>query len=275
MDMKRERSTERHSRMTTIESMMVAMFRPKEYGDLLKKKTNQVVGYIIAVILLVCLIQYAVPATGAIAGLGGMKDIIMYEVPEFSLDKGKFYLEEKIERIDEVSGVCLIVDTTVDEFTKSDVPENMMQAVLVSENNMLVYNSMYGMGGVAETQSFAAFKDLTISNKTVADMSGFIYFMLICLFLMLCFATMAEYLIYALFYALCMFILVKGSQLDLTFGKVYKVTLFAQTLGALLKAVAYAISSSLFLLVAGFLSLCITVVIMNKVILQYKLCEEA
>lgn len=271
--MEREDSANKYSNVTTVESMVIAMFRPKEYGVLLRKKNSRIVRYVLAVVFLVCLIQYAIPAAGAIAGLGGMKEIIMYELPEFSLDKGTFYLEEKIKRVDEVSGVCFIVDTTVDEFTKSDVPENMMQAILVSANNMLVYNSMYGMGGVVETQSFAPLKDLTISNQTVADMSGAIYIMLFSMFLLLCFATMVEYLIYALFYALCMFVLVKGSLTDITFGNIYKVTVFAQTLGALLEGIAYALNSSLFLLVAGFVGLCITVVIMNKVILQYKICD--
>ena len=119
-------NTAKEDKFTLIDSLITAMFIPKEYGKLLKLGAGKIVRYVIVVLLLVCTIQYAIPTLGSIAGLGGLKNIIMNEIPEFSLKDGKFHFSEKIEKIDEVAGVGLIVDTTVEEYTREDVPEKMM-----------------------------------------------------------------------------------------------------------------------------------------------------
>lgn len=261
-------------KFTLIDSLITAMFVPKEYDKLLKLSKGKIVRHVLVVLLLVCMVQYAIPVLGSIAGLGGVEGILMNETPEFALEDGKFYLEEKIEQIDEVSGVCLIVDTTVDEYTKDDVPANMMQAVLVSQNNMLVYNSMYGMGAMVESQSFEDMKDLTITNQTVADMSGFIYASLLMLFVIVWCAAIAEYLLTALFYAFFMYMFVKIVIQDLTFGTVYKVALFAQTIGMIVEAITYSIGMDFLYTAGSFFNIFITILLMNKVIIKFKINDE-
>lgn len=258
-------------KFTLIDSLITAMFVPKEYHKLLKLSSGKVVRYIAVLLFLVCLIQYAIPTLGSIAGLGGVEGILLNEIPEFSLEDGKFYLEEKLEKADEVSGVYFVIDTTVDAYTREDVPKNMIQAVMVSESNMLVYNSVYGLGGMVETQSFENLKGYSISNQTVADMSGVIYICLFFLFILLWFAAIVEYLVSAAFYALFMFILVKAFMQDLRFETVYKVTVFAQTIGAIVEAITYCLGIELLYMAGGFFNVFVTVVLMNKVILQFKM----
>lgn len=261
-------------KFTLIDSLITAMFAPKEYNKLLKLSTGKIIRYVLVVLLLVCLIQYAIPSLGAIAGLGGVEGILMNETPTFALEDGKFYLEEKIEQVDEVSGVCLIIDTTVDEYTKEDVPANMMQAVMVSQSNMLVYNSVYGMGAMVESQSFEDLKDLTITNQTVADMSGFIYASLAFLFVIVWFAAIVEYLLTALFYTVVMCLFVKAVIPDLTFGTVYKVAVFAQTIGVIVESITYSLGMDALYMAGGFFNIFITVLLMNKVIIKFKINDE-
>lgn len=274
-DMENETSAKKmqEEKLTLIDSLIIAMFTPKEYGKLLQLNKPRLVRYVMVVLLLVCLIQYAVPGLGSIAGLGGVKEIIRHEVPQFSLEDGTLSVEEKIERVDEVSGIYMVIDTTVEEFVREDVPKNMVQAVLVSESNMLVYNSMYGLGGMVENQRFEELKDVTISNETIADMSGIIYAGLFSFFLVLYFASIAEYLITALLYAVFMFVLVKGAMQELSFAFVYKVTIFAQTIGAIIEAVTYCLGAELLYMAGGFFAVFVTVILMNKAILQFKVCQ--
>lgn len=261
-------------KLTLIDSLITAMFVPKEYDNLLKLSTGKIVRYILIVLFLVCLIQYAIPSLGSIAGLGGVEGILMNETPEFALENGEFYLEKKIEQVDEVSGVCFIVDTTVEEYTKDDVPANMMQAVLVSKNNMLVYNSMYGMGAMVESQDFEDLKDLTITNQTVADMSGFIYASLLFVFVIVWFAAIIEYLLTALFYAFFIYMFVKAVIQELTFGTVYKVALFAQTIGVIVESITYSLGVDFLYMAGGFFNVFITILLMNKVIIKFKINDE-
>ncbi len=258
-------------KFTLIDSLITAMFAPKEYDKLLKLSTGKLVRYIVVLLFLVSLIQYAIPTLGSIAGLGGVKGIVLNEIPEFLLEDGTFYFEEKFEKVDEVGGVYFVIDTTVDAYERKDVPENMIQAVMVSKSNMLVYNSVYGLGGMVEIQSFEDFKDYSISNQTVADMSGVIYICLFFVFVLLWFAAIVEYLVTAVFYALFMFILIKAIMPDLQFETVYKVTVFAKTIGALVKAITYCLGIELLYMVGGFFDVFVTVGLMNKVILQSKI----
>lgn len=254
----------KENNLSLIDSMITAMFLPKEYGKLLKLPNKRVVRYVAVVVLLVCIIQYAVLGLGSIAGLGGVEGIVMNEIPKFSLQDGKFYFEDKLEKRDEVSGVYLLIDTSQKEFSRGDVPPNMIQAVLVSESNMLVYNAISGLGAMVESQEFEALKDMTITNETVVGMSGFIYMVLFCFFLLLYFAAIVDYLFYALLYAGFTFFVFKPIMMDLNFGDMYKITLYAQTIGKVIVAVTYCLGFEMLYLAGTIFAVMTTVVLMNK-----------
>lgn len=269
-----ETISNKENNLSLIDSMITAMFLPKEYGKLLKLSNKKIVRYIAVVVLLVCIIQYAVLGLGSIAGLGGMKGIIMDEIPQFSLQDGKFYLEEKIEKRDEVSGIYFLVDTSEKKFTRDDIPQGMLQAVLVSEGNMLVYNSIGGLGGMVENQSFDEFKDIVINNETIAGMSGFIYIALFFFFLLLYFAAIVDYLFYALVYAGFTYFIFKPIMVDLKFGDVYKITLFAQTIGKIVVAITYCLGIELLYMAGSIFSVMSTIILMNKAIHQFHITKE-
>ena len=96
--MERKMETNNDKSFSLIDSMITAMFLPKEYGKLLKLSNKRIVRYVAVVMFLVCVIQYAILGLGSIAGLGGIQGIVMNEIPEFSLQDGTFYLGEKIEK---------------------------------------------------------------------------------------------------------------------------------------------------------------------------------
>lgn len=249
------------------------MFIPKDYGKLLKLRVGKTVLYVVVITLFVALIQYAIPGLGAIAGLGGMKEIIMNEIPEFSLQDGKFYFEEKIEQKDEVAGIYMILDTSVEEFERKDIPKNITQAVMVSENNMMVYNSVYGVGGMLDIQNFSDFKDVSISNKTVADKSGVIYVGLFFMFVVMYVTSVIEYLMTALLFTLFTYMFVKLVMHKLSFGIVYKVAIFAKTIGIIVESVTVCLGMELLYLAGGFFNIIVTAMIINKVIVKYRMHE--
>lgn len=263
-----EMSSEKQEKLSLIDCIITAMFSPKEYSRLLKLSTGKVVRYVVVVVLLVALIQYAIPGLGAIAGLGGIEGIAMNEMPQFSLKDGKFYLDEKIEKTDEASGIYFLIDTSEKEFTREDVPANMLQVVMISESNMLVYNSIPGLGGLVESENFDVYKDYEITNKTIADMSGFIYIGLFAFFLVLYATSIIEYLLSALMYTVFLFLVVKMLMVELTFGETYKITLFAQTIGFIIEAVTACLGIELLYLAGGFFNIIVTIMLMNRAVLQ-------
>lgn len=262
-------------KMNMADRFMTAMFLPKEYNKLLRLSAGKLVQFLAVLILLVTVIQYAIPALGALAGMGGVKNIILNEIPEFSLENGTFFLDEKIEKTDETSGIYVIVDTSVDKYTKEDVPKNMIQAILISKSNILVYNQMAGLGGMVQENKFEDLQGITINNQTVADQSVMIYVSLFFLFIFFYFVEIVKYLGAGLFYGFFMYLLTKTMMLEnTTFGQVYKIAMYAQSIGAVVNAVMCCINIPILVMAGSSFAMLITVMIMNRVLLQIKMQSE-
>ncbi|MDE6760642.1 MAG: DUF1189 domain-containing protein [Lachnospiraceae bacterium] len=276
MDYEQNRQSESGSKkMGIADRFITAMFLPKEYGSLLRLKAGKIISYLILLILLTSLIQYAIPALGAITGLGGLKNIILNEIPDFALEEGKFSFGEKLERKDTNLGVYVLVDTDKEKFTKDDIPDGMMEAVLVSSTNILLYNNVAGIGGMLQEDTFDHYKSITITNQTIANGVNWIYAILILLFVSMYIGAFIKYLFAALLYSAVMYLLSKTMMMELTYGTVYKIALFAQSVGAIVMAVVYCIGSPLFILTGSAFNMLVTVILMNKALVQMKLENEA
>ena len=276
MDYEQNRQSDSGSKkMGIADRFITAMFLPKEYGSLLRLKVGKIISYLILLILLTSLIQYAIPALGAITGLGGLKNIILNEIPDFALEEGKFSFGEKLERKDTNLGVYVLVDTDKEKFTKDDIPDGMMEAVLVSSTNILLYNNVAGIGGMLQEDTFDHYKSVTITNQTIANGVNWIYAILILLFVSMYIGAFIKYLFAALLYSAVMYLLSKTMMMELTFGTVYKIALFAQSVGAIVIAIVYCIGSPLFILNGSAFNMLVTVILMNKALVQMKLENEA
>lgn len=270
-----EQPKKESQKMGMADCFITAMFLPKEYGNLLRLKLGKIVVYLIFLIFLTSLIQYAIPALGAIAGLGGIKNIVLSEIPDFALTEGSFSFGERLEKKDEEMGVYILVDTSKEKFTKDDIPDGMMEAIMVSKSNILVYNNVTGIGGMLQEDTFDHYKGITLTNQTIANGVSWIYAILAFVFVSLYVAAFIKYLFIGLFYAVVMYLLSKTMMMELTFGKVYKIALFAQSVGAVVMAVVYCIGSPLFILTGSAFNMLVTVIIMNKALVYMKLESEA
>lgn len=257
-------------KMKMSDRFITAMFLPKEYDKLLKLKMNKLISYIVCLTLLVTVIQYAIPTLGAIAGMGGIRNIILNETPDFSLKDGVFSYDEKLEKKDNDLKSYVLIDTTVDEFTKEDLPDDMVQVIMVSKSNMLVFNGATGFGNLQESK-FKDMPEIVINNQSVAKMAPFIYISLFFFFGIAYFFVLGKYLFMALIYSGMVFFFVKGIMTDLTFGKTYKVAIFAQSIGAVVEAVTICIGTDLFITAGTAFSIIVSVVLMNRALMYFKM----
>ncbi len=255
------------NKMTFVDSLLSAMFLAKDYGMLLRMSFGKLVRHILFVVALACVIQYAIPALSTIAGLGGMRNIITRELPTFSLEDGKFQLSEKIETVDEEAGLYYLVDTSVKEFTKEDIPKNMVQVFMVSETNMLTYTAVNGINGMISTQKFADMGEVSLNNQMVADRSTSIYAFLAGVFVLLIGSSVVEYLLMALVYAALPYFLFKMLMPDLTYGKTYKIALYALTLGTLVKAVTTCLGGEILYMAGSLFQIMMTIILINRAVM--------
>lgn len=270
MEMNNSEVENNNEKITVADRFLIAMFSPKEYGKILKEKTNKAVWFTILMIFLCTMIRYVIPTVALIAGMGGMKDIIINEVPEFSLGNGEFTLEKRIEKDDELSGVYVLIDTDVKKFTNDDVPNGVIEAVLISKTNMLVYNEYTGFTGETQEVLFSEWKDITITNKTIIDNVGFVYFGIVIMLISMYFFELGKYLMMGLFYSLFMLVYVKMFMLPTSFGQVFKTSVYAQAIGTLVYAITCCIGNATLMFAGNVFEILITFSIMRKVIFPIK-----
>ncbi len=250
--------------MSIADRFITAMFLPGDYPALLKLKAGKVISYIILLALLLSLVQYGIPVLAAIAGYRGVGNYITEQLPDFSLENGIFTLSEKYERDDDKTGIYILIDTDKEAFTVDDIDKDMLQVMLISRTNILMYNNITGVSGMVQEQKFSDFSNLKINNESVAGMAPMIYAGMFFAFLFVCFMTFAEYMISALFYALILYVLSRLMQGRVPFAAIYKIALFAQTLGALVSAVANFIGTPVLVMAGSTFAMIVTVLIMNR-----------
>ena len=255
-------------KMRMSDCFITAMFLPKEYDKLLNLKTGRRIAYLVLLMLLASVIQYAIPTMGAVAGMGGVRNIVLHEIPEFAFQDGKLSFDKRLEHTEESTKSYMLLDTDVEKFTKEDVPRNMSDAILISQTNILVYNSMGGLGGLVQEQTFDSYKPLTITNEAVARQAPLIYIILVLLFVVMYGATFVKYLLLALFFAAVMYVMTRSLMLELTFGKIYQVAVLAQSVGIIVVAITYCIGSPLFILAGNAFHMLVSVMIMNRVLVH-------
>lgn len=255
--------------MKLSELFMTAMFSPREYSSsLLKLPAKKMVSYFLCLILLLTVIQSVIPMVGAIAGMGGFRNIIMERIPDFELKNGSFFTEERIEINDEQSGVYILVDTDVDKFTEEDinVKGEVLETILVSRTNMLVSNTVVGMGMMLQEYKFSDFGDFHMTKETLTDMIPLYYVVLFFIFIGIYVVMGIKYMLSAFCYAVFIyFFIIKMLTLDHEFGEVYKVAMYAKTIGSIVEAVTYCIGSPLLMMAGNTFHLFITLMIINRV----------
>jgi hypothetical protein len=262
-----EKETAEENNMKLTERFLTAMFSPKDYKKLLHLPMKKMVSYFLCLFLLITLIWSVIPKVGAIAGMGGFRNIVMNRIPDFEIKDGTFTLSEKVEINDEDSGIYILMDTEQDSFSADDVKESedIMESILVSRTNMIISTNVTGMSNAAQEYKFSEFGNMHINNETLAGLTPLYYMALIVSFIFSYIGHGLKYLVSALFYAVFIYFMVKAMMLEPEFGEVYKVALYAKTVGSLVEAVTYCIGGSLVIMAGSTFHLFMTLMIMNRV----------
>lgn len=247
---------------------ITAMFLPKEYKYLYRLRTGKKVLYLLLLLLLIAVIRFAIPVLGAVAGLGGIKTIILDQVPAFSLENGVFSFDKKLELSDESLRSYTLIDTEVERFTRDDIPRNMNEVILVSSHNMLMYNAVAGGSGIVQEQDFSDLKELTFNNQEAAKKSGLVYLLMGIAFAVVYVVNGLQYFFLSLLFAAVVHLMSRGLLISKSFGTTYWTALFAQSIGSVVLAVCYCIGSNAFVMAGSVFHMMTTVIIMNLVLVR-------
>ena len=254
--------------MSMADCFTTAMFLPKEYGKLVRMKAGKTVAYFALLLFLCTVIQFVIPTAGAIAGMGGLKGFFLNHIPKFSLEGGELTYESKDEKTMEDMDLYWCIDTDVEAYKKEDVPTKWTMAILISKTNMLIYNKMAVGGGLVEEYPFSLYKDVKLNNQMLADGAFGIYIGLGFVFLFLYVVEIIQYLLMGLFYAGMMYLFIRSLQVQYPFGNLYKIALFAGSIGILVASVTICLNIPILMVAGDVFRVFVTVYIMNRVMIR-------
>ncbi len=217
--------------MTFSEQIVYAMFKPSKYKELIQLKKGRFAAFVIVLMMVLGIVTFVIPAGALITGFGGFEKLFRSQLSSLTFSDGALQLDTPF-RMD-INGLTLLVNT-----------EHAMV-----EDEQLKRNGVYIAIG-SETVRMAVTLDGQIMEYQNADITGLfsegfncesliqmipgIYMYLFAAFLVQCIGFFVKYGAIALLYSLFINSVNKNMNLNLTFGEVFEVCFYGQTLGIIL-----------------------------------------
>ena len=217
-------------RISFTEQIRIALSKPSWYRSLFEQPIGKHIGYFAVLLALITVIQFVIPVAAYLQSVGGLKELIMERIPTFVLDDGKLTMDETVDM--ERDDVQLIIDTSVDAYSPDEARQlaNDRDAALV----YMVRRTNVVSNANPLPLSFSGFQDITFDNQDLYQMAPIylgIYGMMTFL------SNILTYGLSALFFACFGYLLSRALQLQLKFGQIYGIALYAKSLEILLESV--------------------------------------
>lgn len=237
---------DKEKKLYILDYFKIALFMPRKYKVLLKQSDWGLVKYLLVVGLIMTMMQGVIPALGAVVGLGGLDQIILYQMPDFSFKDGELSIDGKFEFDEKEVSTYYLIDTSVEHFDEEDIPDGMIQVFLISRTNMLLYNRISGMPPTIQEEKFSDYKEINLDNKKLTKWKPLIYVCFVIYMIIFFVMLMIKYLVTALIFAGFNMLYVKLLASPISFGNVFKIALYAQTVCGIYESIAtYGTSSGL------------------------------
>lgn len=221
-------------KISFTEQIRIALSKPLWYKSLFQQSLGKHICYFLVLIVLITVIQFGIPMAAYLQSIGGLKNLLLEGIPDFQLEHGELQVETPIEL--ERSGVRLVIDTSVDAYTQEDAiaeAEEMDAAVSVPVVYMLSRtNVVCNMTDIPF--DWAEMDMVTLNNQELYNMApAFLVFYSITVFI----GNVAIYMLSALFFALFGWVMNKTLGLNLKFGQIYVIALYAKSIQILLESI--------------------------------------
>lgn len=210
----------------------IACFRPSKYPELLGRGVFSHILFTVLTVLFLVVIESVIPFTAWNISVGGFENLVLNRIPDFSVEQGKMQIDSPIEF--DISGALHVkADSDVNAYGKKDLDENYQEEILISNTN-----AIFKMGTNATEIALADMKGGVINNETLAAGAPMFHVMVGFYFVVAFFVQMAEYLIYAVFFAmLCQAAIRTKDGKYVPFKKTILIAIYARTLFSVITSV--------------------------------------
>ena len=217
--------------ITFSEQIVYAMFKPSKYKDMVNLKTSRFVVFTIVLSLVLGIVSFAVPTSSVIAGFGGFTKLFQKNVGTFTFSDGVLNAEKKFEMT--VGLYHIMIDTEQETVSTDDMTKEGMYIAFGSKTLRM---TMVANGQVMD-YDVSPLSNILIegfNTEQLVQMIPFIYTYIVTAFFVIACSFFLKYGLYALILGIYINAINKNNNLGLTFGKVFMLCFYGQTLGIIL-----------------------------------------
>jgi hypothetical protein len=214
------------TKLNFFEQIYVAVTKPMQYFRLTKISGGRLTGFIFLFVLVTGLF-FLVPILYSLVGPNGINSYLGDNIPAFRFSDGEFHVEERFEMDDDMNYV--LIDTTIDKFSKDDIDVLHDQVILVSKTNMITYQ--YGR---IQDLNFKQLGHVTFDNKILKLIKPLINLCIVFVMIFYYLILVAAYFLSALLYSLVGLIVSLATNANLKYSTIFKSVIYGKVTSSIL-----------------------------------------
>lgn len=218
-------------KITFAEQIVYAMFKPSRYKEILELGTKRFILFAIVLCLVLGIVNFAVPASAVITGFGGFQKLFSKNIGPFTYSDGVLKAEKKFDMT--IGLYHIIIDTSENKISDDQMKKEGMYIAFGSSTLRM---TMVANGQLMDYDTF----DLSMlfmegfNNEILIQMIPYIYIYLVIWFFATAINAFIKYGIYALIMSIYINAINKHNNIGLSYGKVFMLCFYGQTLGIIL-----------------------------------------
>lgn len=217
--------------MTFSEQIVNAMVKPASYKELVQLKKGRFKLFVVVICLVLGIVTFAVPTGALIASFGGFEKLFSRQLSTLEFRDGELSLANRFTM--KIDDVTILIDTKGASVGGEELKRDGIYLAVGSQTAQLVYT----LAGESFQYQVIHLPDLLgegFSCNTLLRLIPFIYGYLVMVFLFTCLGFFLKYGLFSLVMGLYINKINKEKKLGLSFGQVFMICFYGQTLGMLI-----------------------------------------
>lgn len=216
-------------KLNFFQQIKYAVMKPLQYFRLTRITGGRVIGFVFLFALIISLFDI-VPSLYNFVGPNGITNYLHEDLPAFEMSNGELYVDGQYEEDD--GRTYMLIDTTVDKFSKDDVNDLYDQVLLISKTNAI----MYQVGNYQDYQ-FSQYKTLSFDNEILDKLLPLFYLIVALVVIFTYLFTVGGYFFTALLYSLVGLIVSSITHANLKYAAIYKTAIYGKVTASILIAI--------------------------------------
>lgn len=238
---------DKSEKISWFEQFKIACLKPSQYKRLLDLAKGRVVLFLAVITLITTILGYGMNIAGFSVSVGGWKNFILNRLPAFELKDGTLSVDSKMDFT--ISGIHFIADTSKDKVDIETLSNKYTTEMAFAKDEMVVKST--AVANMLNKISFKNYKNVEFNNQAMTAMIPMIHIFIAVMFFSKWIANIISYLTIAVFISMLAYFnqktrLDRKNKEDVSFGKIFKLSIYARVIFQLIETIGVTAGVSFF-----------------------------